>query len=100
MEFDPSELTYLTYFVENDPLGVILPFGDSSVFRFLSCWLGTTPVCGLGLIALVLYPGGVGVPGVEDVEIMHPMALGMDIFRSTDNLDSTCRVKHDDSSFC
>ena len=37
--------------------------------------------------------------GMENMEMMHPVASEMDIFRSTVDLDSACRAEHDDSPF-
>ena len=45
---------------------------------------------GVDSFAPVLYPAGVDMPGVEDLEMMHSMAPGTDIFRLMDDLDSTC----------
>ena len=55
---------------------------------------------GVGSFAPVLYPTGVGVPEGEDVEMMHPVVLGMDTFCLMVDLDGAFGVDHEDSPFC
>ena len=55
---------------------------------------------GVGSLAPVLYSVGVGMPGVKDVEMMHLVASGMDIFPLTGDLDSICWAGHENSPFC
>ena len=88
MELDPSKPSY--------PSVIHLSFGSSASS---TAGQAPPPVRRHGFIRTVLYHAGMGMPGVEDVKMMHLMASRTDIFHSTDDLDSTCRAGHDDSPF-
>ena len=103
MESNPSESTYQMYSMQLDPSEPSYPLvirlsSDSSAFLLLA--RHHPPSVGLGSFAPVLYPAGVGMPGVEDMEMMHPMASKTDTFRSTDDWHSTCQAKRKDNPFC